>query len=67
MPPTLSQDLSHKLAALDALDAANSCDKRYAEVFSTFVKVPLKRNETWRMRLVRWIEQEKRKEQNQWR
>lgn len=46
--------LKHILADLDALQAL---DIDYAKVFSTMQKQGLRRGETWRGRLVRWIEQ----------
>ena len=44
---------------LASLDRANAPDEAYREAFSTGAKNPLKPGETWRGRLVKWVEQER--------
>ena len=53
MKMTLSQELKFIVAELDALNAP---DESYRERFSTFVKKPLRKGETWRDRLVAWAD-----------
>lgn len=36
------------------LDAVNAPDSEYQKRFSTFVKKPLRKGETWRSRLINW-------------
>jgi hypothetical protein len=43
---------------LAELHAANSPDEEYRSAFSSFSKVPLKRGQTWRGRLVAMVERE---------
>jgi hypothetical protein len=50
---SLSQELKAIVAELDALNAP---DESYRARFSTFVKKPLRKGETWRDRLIAWSE-----------
>ena len=52
---TLAQALRE---ALTELDTAKASDSAYREMFSTFVKKPLRPGETWRQRLLQWCERE---------
>ena len=48
---TLKQELELIIAELDS---ANAPDSEYQKRFSTFVKKPLRKGETWRGRLINW-------------
>jgi len=48
---TLKQELELIIAELDS---ANAPDSEYQKRFSTFVKKPLRKGETWRSRLINW-------------
>lgn len=46
------------IGALLELDEAGAPDSEYRKLFSTASKRPLKRGETWRQRLLGWINHE---------
>ena len=58
-PMTLLQSLREKLASLDN---ANVSDLTYRSCFSSRAKEGLRRNETWRGRLIKWINQVEQRE-----
>ena len=48
---TLKQELE---LIITELDSVNAPDSEYKKRFSTFVKKPLRKGETWRSRLINW-------------